>query len=241
MDASIRRTLLACLSSGLLLVLESACKRPETAVRERPVQRVELVQDVQGMTPLEEKALVAQLAEGFGLPPEAPDSAEAPIRVFRLTLKGRPNPDTERGLGKTWLITTGQGLLMGVLAPGAPLALWSTWESAAIGAGAGALVGFGYGPVRYQRNQALMAEMGYLPWVFTAEWEVLERGPGAVQTSIASSQRAWPFGLGGPTTHLDLRPHLRPLPPGSRGEAEVRQASLRAYADALTKRFRPKG
>ena len=241
MDASLRRPRATSVFLGLCLVLGFACKRPETAVRERPVQRVELVASVEGMAPLEEKAVLAQLAEGFGVSGQAPDPVMEPTRVFRLTLKGKPNPEATRGLGMTWLVTTGQGLLLGVAVPGAAGAIWTSWRSVAIGAGAGALIGFGYGPIRYQNNQALAQEMGYLPWVFTAEWEVLERGPGGIQTLIASSENRFPFYLGGPTTYLDLRPHLRPLPPDSRSEADVRQASLRAYVEALVKRFRTKG
>ena len=44
-----------------LLLAGMACKRPETALRERPAQRVELVQKVKGMTPEEERALVARM------------------------------------------------------------------------------------------------------------------------------------------------------------------------------------
>lgn len=235
-----RRALVMSIVVGLSLALGSACKRPETAARERPVQRVELVQAVEGMTPAEEKAAVAQLAEGFGVSAEAADQAVGPTRVFRLTLKGKPNPAAGRSLGKTWLVSTGEGFLVGALVPAAAAA-WASWKSVAIGAGAGTLLGFGYGPIQFKDNQALQQKLGYLPWVFTSDWEVVERSPGVAEAVIASSQNRFRPLYSTSYTHLDLRPHLRPLPPETRSAADIRQASLRAYLEALEKHFRAKG
>lgn len=225
---------------GLSLVMGFACKRPETAVRERPVQRIELIQTVEGMTPLEEKALVAQLAEGLGLSADPPEAPAGAVRVFRLTLKGTPNPYTERGLGKTWLISTGYGALLGVLVPTVGMTVWATGKSAAIAAGVGGLLGFGYGPIWFRNNQALLKDLGYLPWGFTAEWEVLERSPGLAEEVVARSGNPPPF-FGNHTPILDLKPHLKPLPAEHRSAEDVRQASLRAYGEALAKHFRKKG
>lgn len=226
-------------SAGLLiglLLLSSACKRPETAVRERSVQRIELVQKVQGMTPAEEQALVAQLSEGLGVPAEAPEPVAGSVRIFRITLKGRPDASESWGLGRTWAASTGTGFLVGALTllpvPANHL------ESMTIGAAAGTIMGFGYGPFLYREKQALFESMGYLPWVFTADWEVLERRPRLGDDVIARSQHAGGWPLGGGNTHLDLRPHLRPLPPDKRSPDDVRQASLRAYGEALIRRFR---
>ncbi|GLH72979.1 hypothetical protein GETHLI_14810 [Geothrix limicola] len=223
---------------GVLLALGSACKRPETALREKPVQRVELVQTVPGMTPEEEKALVAQLSEGLGVPVEAAKPTADSVRVFRLTLSGEPNPNVERGRWKAVLVSTGYGALFGALCPAIAFTFWQTWRSAAIATGAGALIGLGYGPTWYEHNQASLKELGYLPWQFKDEWEVLERR-GDRQEVVASSETVWLFGGNG-TPYLDLKPHLKPLPEGSRSEANIRQASLRAYAEALVQHVRNK-
>jgi hypothetical protein len=141
-----------------------------------------------------------------------------------------------RGLGSTCLVSTGVGALVAVVLPGAPLAIWATWRSAAIAAGTGGLLGLGYGPTLYKHNVALQQELGYLPWSFSADWEVLERSSRFGEEVVAHSRTPHLF-FGRQTPYLDLKPYLRPLPAGSRGEAEIRQASLRAYAEALVKHF----
>jgi hypothetical protein len=239
MTAHHHRALPALVSLGLSLALGLACKRPETALGERPVQRVELVQKVKGMTPGEERAVVAQLAEGLGVPLDRPDEAAGPSRVFRLTLQGGPNPMVGRGLGSTCAISTGLGVLAGALLPGAGLAIWTTWRSAAIAGGVGGLLGLGYGPTWYQHNEALQQELGYLPWGFSAQWDVLERSPRFGEEVVARSSQPLLFGRHTPV--LDLKPYLKPLPAESRSEADVRQASLRAYVEALVKHFKQKG
>ncbi|MDR3682742.1 MAG: hypothetical protein P4L11_03345 [Geothrix sp.] len=239
MNAPRHRSISALLLLGLSLALGWACKRPETALRERSVQRVELVQTVKGMTPEEERAVVAQLSEGLGVPPEPAKGVAGPSRVFRLTLEGRPNSMTGRGLGSTCAISAGLGALVGVVIPGAGLAVWATWRSAAIAAGAGGLLGLGYGPTWYRHNAALQQELGYLPWGFSAQWEVLERSPRLGEEVVAASRNP-PLFFGRHTPYLDLKPHLKPLPPESRSEAAIRQASLRAYVEALVKHFQQK-
>jgi hypothetical protein len=239
MKAPHHQSLLALALLGLTLALSLACKRPETAVRERPVQRVELIQTVKGMTPEEERALVAQLSEGFGLPPGPPEEPVGPVRVFRLTLRGGPDPMVGRGLGSTCAISAGLGVLVAAVLPAVPLAVWATWKSAAIAAGAGGVLGLGYGPTWYRHNAALQQELGYLPWSFTAEWQVLERSPRFGEEVVARSDR--PLLFGGPTPYLDLKPYLKPLPVDSQSEADLRQASLRAYGEALVKHFKQKG
>lgn len=223
-----------------LLLLGGACKRPETALRERPAQRIELIQHVAGMTPAEEQALVAQISEGFGIAPEASGQKEGALRVLRITLKGGPDPTIGQGLGKTWLLSTAAGSLVGVLLTGMYAPQFLTVKSSAIAAGAGGLLGFAFGPTLFQNKEALLKELGYLPFRFTADWEVLEVGPGFTERSLTS----YPPGLfpsrSGPPI-LDLKPHLRPLPPEARGEADVRQASLQAYGQALIRHFREKG
>jgi len=232
-----RQSECAVLLLGLLLVVGLACKRPETALRERPAQRIELIQTVQGMTPEEEKALVAQLAEGLGLPPESPEQVAGPYRVFRLTLKGKPSHEVGWGLGKTWLISTGTGALTGLLLPVIGYTFWATTKSAVTATAVGGVLGFAYGPTWFTNNQSLAKKLGYFPWTFSATWEVLERRPGGVEEVIASSARPAVH----PTTVLDLKPYLKPLPLETPSEADVRQASLRAYAEALVRHFRKKG
>ena len=208
-----------------LLLLGSGCKRPETALREQPIHRVEVILKVDGATPEEEQALAAQLAEGFGVPAAAPDPLPVPYRVFRLTLQGGRNAYEQQGLVSTWAATAGTGLLAGGLLPlyagilGVP--------AVPIGAGLGLLGGLAYGPSHYASNQAQLKEMGYLPWTFRSDWEVLERNPAPLEQVIARQNGAY----------LDYRPYVRPLPPGVRTEAAARQASLRAYAEALAKHF----
>ena len=77
----------------LLPLLFVACKHPETAMQERPVQRLELVLKVDGTTPEEERSVATQLAAGLGVPVDPP-AAPPPgsLRVFRLTLEGHKNP-----------------------------------------------------------------------------------------------------------------------------------------------------
>ena len=58
MMVSSGRAFRASLLVGLSPLLGIACKRPETALRERPVQQVEVVQTVEGMTPEEVQSLV---------------------------------------------------------------------------------------------------------------------------------------------------------------------------------------
>lgn len=208
-----------------LLVLGTACKRPETALREQPIHGVELILKVDGATPEEEQALKAQLAEGFGVPVAPPEPLPVPYRVFRLTLQGGRNAYEQQGLMSTWAATAGTGLLAGGLLPlyagafGLP--------AVPIGAGLGLLGGLAYGPSHYASNQAQLKEMGYLPWTFRSDWEVLERNPAPLEQVIARQNGAY----------LDYRPYVRPLPPGVRTEAAARQASLRAYAEALAKHF----
>jgi hypothetical protein len=229
MPSSFRRLLCAGIVPLLGMLSGMACRRPETALRERPAQRIELVQKVQGMTPEEGQALVAQLEEGLGIPAASAAPAAGPIRALRLTLKGGPDADASRGPGRTWAVTVGEGFLSGVLlASGAVAYTFTSWEATAIGGGVGAILGAAYGPVRYRKNQALQRELGYLPWRITADWEVLDRSPGRSE-EVAARDR---------TIHLEPGPFLRPLPPGARTEGDVRQASLRATAQALLQRLR---
>jgi len=240
MDAPYNRSLPLLVLMGLCLALGIACKRPETAIRERPAQRVELVQTVKGMTPEEERVVVAQLAEGLSLPTDSSEQTAESIRVFRLTLSGRPDRMMGRGLGSTCLVSTGLGALAGALLPGVGGAVWATWRSAAIAAGTGGLLGLGYGPIWYKHKEALRQQMGYLPWGFTAEWEVLERRPGFAEEVVARSGYPVLF-FANHTPILDLKPYLKPLAAESRSEADVRQASLKAYVQALVMHFRKKG
>lgn len=230
MPVPLARALPAWVLIGLSLALGSACKRPETALRERPAQRVELVQTVEGMTPEEARTVVAQLSQGLGIPVDVPGRPDGPIRVFQLTLKGRPNPDIGRGLGKIWWLNTGEGLLGGALIAAATPGVLTSWEGVAIGAGAGAILGFAEGPRRFRDKEALLKEKGYLPWVMTGSWKVLDRRPGQGE-AVAARSRA---------TFLDSRPFLPSLPPEARTEAGVREATLKAYVEALVARFRSK-
>ena len=216
---------------GLSLLLAVACKRPETALRERQAQRVELVQTVEGMTPDEERALVAQVSEGLGV--SGPGPGNGSTRVFRLTLKGGPNPDVTRGQGKTVLVSVGEGLLVGALIGSGVIAYtFTSVKITAIGTGLGGLWGLvGYGPQRFHNNQALLKEMGYLPWTFSAEWEVLDQVPQLGEQRIAHRD----------SVGLDLRPFVHPLAEGQRQTEDIRRASLRAYGEALVKALRGKG
>ncbi len=213
----------------VLLLAGMACKRPETALRERPAQRVELVQKVKGMTPEEERALVARISEGLGLPPSAEVPAGGSTRVLRLRLTGGPDPDATRGLGRTWIVSVGEGFVLGAfLASGAPGYTFTSWETTAIGGGVGVILGTAYGPIRYRENQTRMQRYGYLPWKILAEWEVVDRGPGRGEDVVAQTR----------PVDLDPEPFLHPLPPGARTEAAVRAASLEAIAEALLQKVK---
>jgi hypothetical protein len=57
--------------------------------------------------------------------------------------------------------------------------------------------------------------------------------------AVRHSPRAWGFGRA--TPYLDLKPHLQALAPEARTEADVRQASLKAYIEALVNHINQKG
>lgn len=213
---------------AVLLLAGFACKRPETALRERPAQRVELIQKLEGMTPGEAAAAEGQLAAGMGCAPASAEPLAGPERILRLTLTGRPNPAAAWGLGQTWAASTGTGCLAGalvVLWPGVP---GTTFEVAAIGMGLGGLAGFAYGPTQYRHNQTRLQALGYLPWALSGSLEVLDRAPGGLETLVARKA----------VVPLDLGPHLRPLPPEARTPMELREASVQAYLAALVARLR---
>lgn len=225
---SIRR---CCASLGALLGLLSglACARPETVLRERPAQRLELIQKMKGLTPEEERTLLSRVAAGLSLPSSSSEpAAGASTRVLQLTLTGGPNRAENWGLGKTCLASIGTGTLFGaLLGSGLPFYVMPTsWKGPGIGAGVGFILGAVYGPMEYRKNQATKRDMGYLPWVINAEWSVLDRSPGSERVAARSRP-----------VLLDLRPFLHPVSEGpGHGEA-VRRANLEACARALTQRI----
>lgn len=223
------QTLSRLVLATLCLVLGFACKSPETALRERPAQRVELVLDVTDATSEDARIVTEEMTRGLGVVGDGKDVPPKVSRVFHLTLHGTKNRDEGRGLGATWVASASEGLVIGFLFPisaAPPVGV----VASPICAGLGLLVGIGYGPTRFDKNQTLLKEKGYLPWVFLADWEVRERGPGGLDASVAETRN----------THLDIRPFLRPLPPEDRSEAAARRASLRAYVEALVHHFKPK-
>ena len=215
---------------GLVLLLGVACKRPETALRERRAQRVELVQTVEGMSLEEEQALVAQISEGLGV--VGPEMVNGSTRVLRLRLKGGPDPDVTRGLGKTVVVSVGEGLLVGALiGSGIIVSTFTSLKITAIGTGLGGLWGLvGYGPTRFRNNQALLKEMGYLPWDLSADWEVVDQVPTLGEQRVALREG----------NSLNLRSFIHPLPPDQRTPEAIRRASLRAYGEALVRVLRGK-
>jgi hypothetical protein len=221
-----------CLRAGLvpaLLLAGLACKRPETALRERPAQRIELVQTVEGMTPEEAKVMVAQVSEGLGLPPSPPaEAGEASIRVLRLTLTGRPDRSGSWGMARTCLTSMGEGALLGgLLGSGLPFYVTPTsWKGPGIGAGVGLVCGAVYGPLEYRKKQATLQELGYLPWRFQARWEVLDRQRGHEEVA-ARSREVYP----------DLRPLLHPVLEGADRAGRVRRENLAACAADLARRI----
>lgn len=217
------------LAAPLVIAGALGCTRPEAALREQPGARLELILEVPDLSEPEIRDLADRMARGLGMAVLGPDLPEGPHRVFRVTVKGQRNPAEGQGLAATWAATAASGALAGAVVPlnaGAFGLAAVPW-----GAGAGLVAGLGYGPFVHQSNQHLMATHGYLPWVFTATWEVLERGVGPAQRVVARRDPAY----------LDLGPYLKPLQPEARSEAGVRQASLRAYADALAAHFREAG
>lgn len=213
------------------LALGFACKRPETALRERAPQRVELIQTVAGMTPEEATQIEAQIAAGLGCAAPTAEPPPGPYRVLRLTLKGGPSAAEHWGLGKTMAASSGTGVLAGLLLVTWPAIPGTTWEVVAISAGLGGLAGFAYGPTQYRHNQAQLQTLGYLPWALQGELEVLDRAPVAQET-VAARKR---------TLNPPLGAHLRPLAPDHRTPAEVRQASVQAYVAALIEQLKARG
>lgn len=230
MPILLARFLRAGLVPGLLLASQ-ACKRPETALRERPAQRIELVQKVQGLTQEEAQGLAVQVAEGLGLPPTPPaDTGNAPVRVIRLTLTGGPDPTEHWGLGKTWLASAGSGTFLGaLLGSGLPFFVMPTsWKGPGIGAVAGLAFGVVVGPIDYKKKQATLQEFGYLPWRLQAHWEVLDRYRGREEVAARSRTRE---------AYLDLHSFLHAVPDGPDREDRVRRENLAACARALVQKF----
>lgn len=216
---------------GLLVTLLSAldCARPETVLRERPAQRIEVVPKLKALTSEEADALSADLARNLGLPTETPaESTGAPVRVLRVTLRGGPNPAESWGEGKTCLVSLGEGALFGgLLGSGIPFYVMPTsWKGPGIGTAVGLVFGAIVGPIEYRRNQATLRELGYLPWRVWAQWEVLDRAGG--RESVAARSRDVP---------LDLRPHLHPVPDGPGRVGRARQENLTACAAELARRI----
>jgi hypothetical protein len=216
------------LALPLLLLAALGCQKPETALRERPAQRLELVLKVDGVTPEEEQALAGQLAQGLGLPAVPPEGA---LRVFRLSLEGKRNPFEERSLTESWAATAGEGAAVGALTPmmfGGHLGV----VVMPVGAVVGLVGGVAYGPARFKRHQAMLQEMGYLPWEFWSELQVLERPAPGEERVVAHASRVY----------VDIRPFLKPLPAevrtGAAGRTAARAASLWAYGEALLKHLR---
>lgn len=216
---------------ALLVFGGTACTRPETALRRRPAQGIEIVSDLKGVPADEAKALVAQVAEDLGLPPEAPLAAgTGSVRVLRVTLRGGPNPAEKWGGVRTCLAYLGGSTLLGgFLGSGLPIFMMPTsWKGPGIGAAVGLVTGAIAGPLVYHRNQATLRTLGYLPWSIRAQWQVLDR-EGGRETRASSSRDEF----------LDLRPFLHPVPEGPGKAVAVRRENLSACAAALAQRLRP--
>jgi len=228
----------ACAAALLAMALGlQGCKRPEVALKEAPVVGVRYVQKGAPANALSEDPIAAgtRLAEGLAVPL---NSAALPSAGRTLCVEidtQRPSVYEGRGLATTWLIQVGVGSLLGAyFANGggyAPPVHWSP-ETTAIGLSVGAAVGFTFGPVSFRANQALVQEMGYLPWSFSGKWRVVEAKPKGPAVEIAE----------GPLPFLDLAPFLKPLAPAeAKDPVKVRQACLLAYEDALLHHLVKKG
>jgi hypothetical protein len=215
----------------LLLVGGAACTRPEAALRKRPAQGIEVVSDLKGVPAGEAQVLASQVAEGLGLPLSAPPAVgTGSVRVLRITLSGGPNPAEHWGRARTCLAHLGGSTLLGgFLGSGIPFFVMPTsWKGPGIGAAVGLVTGAIAGPLAYQKNQATLRALGYLPWSIRAQWNVLDR-EGGRETEAARPRDEF----------LDLRPYLHPVPEGPDKAVAVRRENLSACATALARRLRP--
>lgn len=206
-----------------------ACKRPEVALKEGPVAGIRYSQKGAPQNALTEDPIAGGtlLAEGLAVPLNTPSTPPLGRTLCVEIDTQRPNVYEGRGLATTWLIQVGVTSLLGAyFANGggyAPPVHWSP-ETTAIGLSVGAAVGFTFGPVSFRANQAMVQEMGYLPWTFSGKWRVMEAKTKGPAVEIAE----------GPLPYLDLSPFMKPLPPQeAKDPAKVRQACLLAYEAAL--------
>ncbi len=210
----------------------TGCARPDVVLKQRPAQRVELLQNVNGMTADEASALVSRIEADMGIPasPQPPGDGGG-FRVIRIRLHGGPDRTLHWGLGRTWLASMGVGALAGAVAgSGGPYAGPGTWTGPEIGAGLGLVLGTVYGPVVYRDKLETLQELGYLPWKINVSWEVLDRQGSTREDVAARSSRKF----------LDLRPFVRPVPEGPDRAAAVRRMNLQACAKALVAMVRGK-
>jgi hypothetical protein len=213
----------------VLLPFLGGCRRPQTDLRLPALQAVDLVLEVKGVpVPLGEEPR-RRLAEGLGLP--VYDETGEPAKVLRVALAGSATASWAGNLALTTLATSGTGLLLGVsAATGFGYAPWNA-RAVAIGAGAGFLLGLGSGPFIHHTHMVQFRALGYHPWRFHGKLLVLLPGvDGGSATVTGYSLDA-----------LDPGPHLKPLPPERRSEAEIRAASLAGYLEALVLHLRAKG
>ena len=217
----------------LILIPCIACRRPESVLRERPVQGVSFFIPAVPDQPapaanssMPTPVAGAHLAQGLGVPLLASDSA-LPGRTLRVRVKAHRRSEYQgKGLAGTWLMDVGGGAFVGAFTWGGifPLDI--------AGAGVGALAGLCYGPAHFLSNRATTRELGYLPWNLQGEWLVEEWIPPSSPKAIAS----------GKLPSLDLKPFLPRLAPEEGPEdSRIRQECLIAYENALVKYLEKKG
>lgn len=220
--SALSRCLTVAAWAGLLFL--TGCRYPTVAdLWKQPLQAVELTLEVDGKPVPVPAEATARLVQGLGLPAYAAGSGDP--RVLRVALKGRPTGTWAGSAVKTSLRTSGFGLLFGAAAATGFGYGPVNGPAIAIGAGAGFVLGLGYGPFAHHAQVRQSRELGYFPWSFGGELIVMVPGADGALARI----QAMPLAPQNPA------PHLQPLPPDRRSEAEIRDRSLEAYAEALAR------
>ncbi len=210
-----------------------ACRKPESALRERPMGTVEVVVQDSVLPPeidpsvkrAYEREAGLRLAKGLNLPLLVPgqSGSEAVLQVFVKSLK--PSPYLGRGMGSTALYDMGVGALFGAfVGSGVIVYQFTSPQATAAGAAVGGLCGLVMGPGHHKANRQLQKELGYLPWAGGFRWVLLERPRRGPSLKLASGE--WQA--------LNPKPFLDPLSPEEATDpVRVRRSCLNAYADAI--------
>lgn len=235
-----------------IIPLGLACSRPDVQPAAGPVQFIEISTHIKGLGQEDQAKFIAQLASKLDVPiispgprpnkswipfrnlfpSEAPSQTrrQVPIRVLQVNISGREDMFEGAGRGKTYLISTGLGTLLGgLLGSGAALGQVVLWRGSAIGAGAGAILGAVVAPSEFRRCETLRKELGYLPWDFALSWRAIDRNSNNVESVLVTGSET-----------IQIRPFLNHLSGNPPTKDAIRHENLRACIEAAAESLRNK-